>query len=241
MSGCCLLGTYTPERAPVGKQIVDRANLSRDQFGPIFEALGIAGGTDEDGILAGLGACRAATPEGAKRRRALEEAIELKNYEFNAHGVELNQRYRSTAVLDDGEPGETWDRDPELYHQPTTRPGAKLPHAWLVDAQGKRLSTLDLVGGGRFTVVTGLSGHCWETSAKSAGGELGIDLRVARIGSEGMRDAYGEWARLREIGEDGCLLVRPDGYIAWRRPTAPDNQADATAGLSRALALVLHR
>jgi 2,4-dichlorophenol 6-monooxygenase len=47
--------------------------------------------------------------------------------------------------------------------------------------------------------------------------ELGIGLALVRIGAPGVRDAHGEWARLREIAEDGCLLVRPDGYIAWRR------------------------
>jgi 2,4-dichlorophenol 6-monooxygenase len=250
-AGLGLLETYTAERAPVGKQIVDRANLSRDQFGPIFQALGIAGGSDEEGIEAGLAACRSETPEGAKRRRALDEAIALKNYEFNAHGVELNQRYASAAVVADGSPAETWSRDRELYYQPSTRPGAKLPHAWLTGEAGQRLSTLDLVGGGRFTVVTGICGLPWEAAAGSCEELLGIELRVVRVGTAGMRDAYGEWARVSGIGEDGCLLVRPDGYIAWRHTSAPpasdrvasDQVASdqATAELARVLTRVLAR
>src|SRR6266568_1212896 len=231
-AGPGLLDTYTAERAPVGRQIVDRANLSRDQFGPIFDALGVAGGADDEGIAAGLAACRAETAEGAKRRRALEEAIELKNYEFNAHGVELNQRYRSAAVLGDGAQADEWDRDPELHYRPTTRPGAKLPHAWLVDERGQRISTLDAVGHGRFTLVTGVSGGCWGDAARAVGLELGIEVPVVRVGAPGFRDAYGEWARLREIDEDGCLLVRPDGYIAWRQVSAP---GDAGESLGRAL------
>jgi 2,4-dichlorophenol 6-monooxygenase len=221
-AGPALLETYSAERAPVGKQIVDRANLSRDQFGPIFEALGIAGGGDDEGIVAGLAACRAQDAEGAKRRRALEEAIQLKHYEFNAHGVELNQRYASTAVLDDGTPAEEWPRDPELYHQASTRPGAKLPHAWLVGADGHRLSTLDLVGGGVFTLLTGLSGKDWDAAAQRCGETLDVPLRVVHIGTAEARDAYGEWGRLSGIEEDGCLLVRPDGYIAHRWPSTPD-------------------
>jgi 2,4-dichlorophenol 6-monooxygenase len=207
----------------VGKQIVDRANLSRDQFGPIFEALGISDVTDDEGIVAGLAACRAEDADGAKRRRALEEAIQLKHYEFNAHGVELNQRYASTAVLDDGTPAEQWPRDSELYHQASTRPGAKLPHAWLVGADGHRLSTLDLVGHGSFTLLTGLSGKDWDTAADRCRETLDVPLRVVHVGSAEARDAYGEWSRLSEIAEDGCLLVRPDGYIAHRWPSTPDS------------------
>ncbi|MET0135618.1 MAG: FAD-dependent monooxygenase, partial [Kibdelosporangium sp.] len=131
-AGPALLSTYSAERAPVGKQVVDRANLSRDQFGPIFAALGISGDTDSAGIADGLAACLAETADGATLRRALEEAIDLKNYEFNAHGVELNQRYSSAAVV--GAEPEQWVHDPELFHQPSVRPGAKLPHAWLVGA-----------------------------------------------------------------------------------------------------------
>ncbi|GAB2991426.1 FAD-dependent monooxygenase [Amycolatopsis acidiphila] len=231
-AGPGLLETYTAERAPVGKQIVDRANLSRDQFGPIFEALGIAGGSDDEGIVAGLAACRAEDAEGVKRRQALDEAIQLKNYEFNAHGVELNQRYVSSAVLDDGSPAEEWVRDPELFHQPSTRPGAKLPHAWLVNEHGGRMSTLDLVGKGRFTLVTGVAGGAWRQAADDAG------IGFVRIGSAGARDAYGDWGRLSGIDEDGCLLVRPDGYIAWRSPKLARGQADA---LAQAISRVLHR
>ncbi|MEV6446860.1 FAD-dependent monooxygenase [Amycolatopsis sp. NPDC051716] len=222
-----LLDSYTAERAPVGKQIVDRANLSRDQFGPIFAALGIAGDTDADGITAGLETCLAPTAAGARKRRELEQAIELKHYEFNAHGVELDQRYVSGAVLPDGVPAPVPDRDPELFHRPSTEPGAKLPHAWLVGPHGRRVSTLDLVGGGRWTVLTGLTGTPWRDAAAKAGAELGLDLRTVRIGDPGVRDAYGDWSRLSGIDEDGCLLIRPDGYVAYRHPTqsptpAPD-------------------
>jgi 2,4-dichlorophenol 6-monooxygenase len=232
-AGPALLDTYSQERAPIGRQVVDRANLSRDQFGPIFTALGISGGTDADGIEAGLAACLAEDAEGAKRRRELEAAIELKNYEFNAHGVELDQRYVSAAVIDPvpeiRPPGH------ELSHRPITRPGAKIPHAWLVGTDVRRVSTLDLVGHGKFTVVTGLAGTAWAAAAKLVGERLGMDVAVARIGGAAARDAYGDWSRIARIPEEGCLLVRPDGYIAWRR----DNQEDAEVELTTALRAIL--
>jgi 2,4-dichlorophenol 6-monooxygenase len=231
-----LLETYTQERAPIGKQIVDRANLSRDQFGPIFEALGITGDTDSDGITAGLAACLAETSDGAARRRALEEAIRLKNYEFNAHGVELNQRYVSTAIIPSSP--EQFARDAELFHQPSTTPGAKLPHAWLVDASGHRISTLDLVGHGQFTVLTGLAGTAWVSAASAVSATLRIDLPVARIGSADARDSYGDWHRITGFPEDGCLLIRPDGHIAWRQDTPDDAESALTDALRTVLSLV---
>lgn len=240
-AGPALLDTYTAERAPIGKQIVDRANLSRDQFGPIFEALGLDGYSGDDDIANGLAASRSETADGTKRRQALEEAVQLKNYEFNAHGVELNQRYVSSAVVQDAGPAEEWAGDPELIHRPTTRPGAKLPHAWLVDNDGHRLSTLDVVGKGIFTLVTGPSGGVWEAAAAACESALGVPLKCARIGGENSRDAYGEWRRVSEVAEDACLLVRPDGYIAWRSATTPQDESSANAELLGALRTVLQR
>jgi 2,4-dichlorophenol 6-monooxygenase len=240
-AGPALLDSYTAERAPIGRQIVERANLSRDQFGPIFEALGLGSGSDEESIAEGLTAMRAGTVEGAKRRRLLEEAVQLKNYEFNAHGVEMNQRYLSGAVIPDDGPAESWTQDPELVYQPTTRPGAKLPHAWLVDARGERISTLDTVGEGVFTVLTGLTGGVWETAASACRDALGVPLRIVRIGAEDARDAYGEWSRVCEIAEDGVLLLRPDGHVAWRRATASLTEASARDELLGALRHVLRR
>ena len=51
-------------------------------------------------------------------------------------------------------------------------------------------------------------------------------------------DIYYDWARVREIDEDGALLVRPDKFIGWRSmslPVAPDQalRAALTALLSR--------
>ncbi|ELS51047.1 FAD-dependent oxidoreductase [Streptomyces viridochromogenes] len=233
-----LLDTYSDERAPLAKQIVERANLSRDQFLPLFEALGVVGG-DEEGISKALHAARQPDADGAKKRRAIREAIELKHYEFNAHGVEHNQRYASAAVIPDGTV-ETISRDDELFGRPTSRPGAKLPHAWLVDDKGGRISTLDLVGRGRFSIVTGLAGAPWADAAETLAQELGLDLRAVVMDRDA-HDAYGEWSRRAEIEEEGVLLVRPDGYVAWRRPGGAADTTEATRLLREALTVVLCR
>jgi 2,4-dichlorophenol 6-monooxygenase len=241
-AGPALLETYSAERAPVGEQVVTRANRSTGEFVPFFEALGLGDGLLAGDAAAGVRRGRLPTAEGARRRRELAEAVQLKHYEFSAHGVEMNQRYVSSAVVPDEGPAEEWHRDRDLYAQPSTRPGAKLPHAWLVDTGGHRLSTLDLAGGGGFTVVTGLAGQLWAEAARVCAAEFGIPLKVVRIDEDGARDVYGSWQRVADgLDELGCLLVRPDCVIAWRRSTPVDDAAEAIAGLREALGAVLHR
>jgi len=136
-----------------------------------------------------------------------------------------------------------WARDPELYHQPSTRPGAAVPHVWLVDDRERRISSRDLVGMGAFTLLTGLSGGAWLSAVDRCRDELDLPLRTVVVGGPDARDAYGDWARLvgADLAEDGCLLIRPDGYIAWRCSTATGDTAAAYGELRAALMTVLSR
>ncbi|MFE5812338.1 FAD-dependent oxidoreductase [Streptomyces sp. NPDC056479] len=229
-----LLDTYTVERAPVGRQIVTRANKSIAETAPIFEALdGLSPQTPEQ-LWANIAARKDATEAAAKQRTALREAIAFKVYEFNAHGVDLNQRYASEAVVPDGTPDPGFTRDPELHHRPSSRPGAKLPHAWLTSGT-RTLSTLDTVGRGRFTVLTGIGGEAWLRAAEVQ--PLDIATVVVGPGQE-YEDPYGDWAGLSEISDAGVLLVRPDGYVAFRHAGAASGQ-DAGTLLTDALRRVL--
>lgn len=227
-----LLDTYTAERAPVGKQVVTRANRSIGETAPIFEALdGLSPQTPEQ-LWANIAARKDAGEAAEKQRARLREAIAFKVYEFNAHGVDLNQRYVSDAVVPDGSGEETFARDPELHHQPTSRPGARVPHAWLTSGT-RTLSTLDTVGKGRFTLLTGIGGEGWIRAAKAQD----VEIATVVIGpGQRYEDPYGDWARLSEISDAGALLVRPDGFVAFRHATAAP---DAEALLSDALRRIL--
>lgn len=230
-----LLQTYTEERAPVGAQIVARANQSRRDYAPLNQCFRDPSATDP--VAAGLAKLAEPGAEGIARRTALADALQLKNYEFNAQGVELNQRCTSSAVLPDPEAAEeTWERDPQLYLQATTRPGAKIPHAWLVGTDGRRTSTLDVVGKGQFSLVTGVAGTAWVQAAQAWNRPY---LRTVVIGEPGAQDAYYSWHRKREIDEGGALLVRPDGVIAWRQHRGAANTEQAQSILQAALAALL--
>jgi 2,4-dichlorophenol 6-monooxygenase len=237
-AGPGLLDTYSAERAPVARQVVLRANRSSREFAGLFEALGVLGARDEAEMVAQIEERTANTPAGAAKRAALERAMELKHYEFNAHGVELGQFYTSTAVVSDGSERPAPTRDPELHFQPSTVPGSPLPHVWVGSAE-KTLSTLDLAPGSRFTLLTGIAGSAWAEAAPQVAAALGVELGAVVIGpGREVTDLYFDWARIREVGEDGVVLVRPDRIIAWRSAHAVD---DPAAALTRVLSAVLSR
>ena len=231
-----LLASYDSERSPVAKQIVTRANQSIGEFGPIFDALGLLSTKDPEQMKANMAKLKDDNAEAAAQREKLRQAIAFKSYEFNCHGVELNQRYQSGAIIADGTAEPEWKRDRELYHQASTRPGAHLPHVWL-DRDGEKVSTLDLCGKGAFAVLTGIGGEAWVEAARALSAEFGIAMRTSIIGpGRDVLDLYGEWPGVRETGESGCLLVRPDMFIGFRAMAV---SADAGTVLRNALLAIL--
>jgi 2,4-dichlorophenol 6-monooxygenase len=136
-AGPGLLDSYSLERAPVGEQVVARANQSRLDYAPLNACFRDPNAAQP--VRAGLASLADPGPEGVARRERLAEALRLKHDEFNALGTESNHRYVSGAVIaDDAMPEEVWKHDRQLHAQATTRPGAKLPHAWLVGSDGQR-------------------------------------------------------------------------------------------------------
>lgn len=209
-----LLDTYNTERQPVGRQIVDRANKSVGDMLEWFNTIGITPEMTDEEADANLAAVFG--PDGEETRAKLLESLRLTNEQFNAHGIELGQRYKSHAVISDGSAPPTPERDPVLHYEPSTYPGSPVPHAWL--AQGAEdVSTLDLCNYGRFTLITGAGGQAWIDAAQQVSKELGVDVSAVQVslGLE-INDVYQDWATRREIADGGCVLVRPDRIVAWR-------------------------
>ena len=237
-AGASLLDTYSVERAPVARQIVLRANKSSREFVQLFDALGVTEAKTEAEMIERIEERKANTPRGAATRAALVEAMELKNYEFNAHGVELGQFYESAAIAGDGSKRPASTRDPELYYQPSTVPGSRLPHAWVGD-HTRKLSSLDLAPMTRFTLITGIAGDAWVSATEKVARDLGVPLEAVVIGpGREITDIYFDWARLREVAEDGAILVRPDKHIGWRSMDMPE---DPERALHAAMSSLLGR
>jgi 2,4-dichlorophenol 6-monooxygenase len=173
--------------------------------------------------VAAFEALFADSPMGETRRARAAEVTETQRTEFQAHDLEIGFRYDAGALVPDGT--EPPPRDPMgSIHHPTTRPGHRLPHAWL-DRDGVRISTLDLAGpAGGYVLLAGPDGEAWCTAAEQIAEKLEVALTTVRVGSAGdCTDPTGRWAEVRQIGDDGAILVRPDNHVAWRSSGAADD------------------
>ncbi len=110
--------------------------------------------------------------------------------------------------------------------------GTRAPHAW-IRRDGRRISTLDLFDG-RLTLLTGRRGGPWRRGA-AAIAAAGPPITVLSVGCE-LQDDDGTFADRYALGDTGAVLVRPDGYVAWR-----SSATDAAADLRRGVDLVLGR
>ncbi|GAA1704471.1 FAD-dependent monooxygenase [Microbacterium sediminicola] len=233
-----LLNTYTNERQPVGKNVVDRALAGWHQNPDVVRALGVDPKASPAERQAQFDVLFEDSDAGEQRRATFEAAKQDKRFSYHAHGTEMNQVYSSTAVAPDGSPTAQVTLDPLLHYSPSSRPGARVPHCW-VERSGHRISTLDLCGPEQFTLLTRARGARWVEAARAVAAERGIPLAVHRIGPGGdVADLYGDWSRVSEIGEQGAILVRPDQHVAWRHADVADDPAAALReALTRCLAL----
>ena len=238
-AGAELLDTYSIERSPIAKQIVTRANQSIAEFGPIFEALGLTDTQDPVKMKKNMDERKQNSPKAEKQRQALREAIAFKKYEFDAHGVEMNHRYKSNSVLTEGDKEPEFKKDKELFYQPTTYPGARIPHAWVYDKTGVKHSILDLCGKGNFSIFTGIGGEEWMKATKNIETQLGVKIQCNIIGpDQNFEDHAGEWSSIREISDSGLILVRPDQHICWR---SKDMISNSSEKLMDVMKKILHK
>ena len=101
----------------------------------------------------------------------------------------------------------------------------------------EKLSSLDLCGKGRFTLITSIGGDAWIDAAKAVSKTTGVDISAVKVGPGcDYEDHYGDWARVREVDDTGCVLVRPDQHVAWRAKKRP---ADASAELAKVFSQIL--
>jgi hypothetical protein len=85
-------------------------------------------------------------------------------------------------------------------------------------------------------LLTAPEGQAWRSVAADVSRALRIPIDGYTIGGAGLQ-AGGRFARVYGLEDDGAVLVRPDGHVAWRSARGP-----ATGGaLGAALAQILGR
>jgi hypothetical protein len=194
--GPALLDSYEIERRQVGERNVGASRYAslgrrkwRAQYRPDIRDRTIAG---------------------AAARANLVRVAEVEQRKSNEMiGAELGYRYVDSPIVCDV-PGGPEHRFRE--YEPTTWPGARLPHAWLAD--GAPLQ--DRIPFEGFTLLRlGLTGA--DTSGlEKAMRATGAPFTVLDIPDDAPREVYGY----------DLLLLRPDLHVVWRGNRAPEDAAE---------------
>ncbi len=235
-----LLESYEPERRASLERNAQRSlENAINHFMMIGPAVGVSHEHTEEQNLANLRRLWSGKPQDAEHRAAALRAIRAQSMEFNEHNVEYGYCYESTAIVPDGTPAAISPDEIRIY-QPSTRPGAPLPHAWIDDADGNRRPIKDLVRPGRFLLIAGEDGRAWCEAAAQLAAEANVPIDALRIGhlDGDLYDPRCLWIRYRQISSEGAILVRPDRFVAWRHFTAAENPR---ALLADALSQILAR
>lgn len=212
IAGLQLVQTYETERRPVARWVADQSFHNSKQ-------------------VATLGAISRGEAAGDALSR--EEAIAATRRYGNHLGMELGTVYTSTAIVDDGTlPPEVADTYSDYV--PVGRPGHRAPHVW-VGLRGEKLSTIDLIGP-EFSVLTGPQGEAWRRITTETSAEFGLKTPCYVVGSTELVDVENKFLERYGVSEDGAVLVRPDGFVAFRCRTLNSGVA---AELRRAFGQVL--
>jgi 2-polyprenyl-6-methoxyphenol hydroxylase-like FAD-dependent oxidoreductase len=155
---------------------------------------------------------RESSPAGAESRKNLSAVADVEQRKSNEMiGAELGYRYVDSPVICNvpGGPEHVF-RD----YQPTTWPGARLPHVWLDDGAPMQ----DRIPDGYAILKLG------STKADAGGLERAIRARgapvtVLEIPDRTVRDIYGY----------DLILLRPDLHVVWRGNAAPEDAGAVAA------------
>lgn len=165
-------------------------------------------------------------------RNARQSKVLPRQQFLNEQGLIFGASYQSTAVVPDGTPPVAVD-DPITDYVPSARPGSRAPHVRLL-RDNKPISTIDLFGP-HFVLLAGCNGDAWQNAAAGIG-TSGPPLVAYIVGENGeISDPDGNWHDVYGVDTDGAVLVRPDGYVAWRSRNGVSNPESALRAVIESL------
>jgi len=158
-------------------------------------------------------------------------------YVYDSRGIIKERGNRARVEREGGSGGGNAAAPPnENPRDSKGRPGTRAPHLW-IERDGRQISTLDLFDQ-NFTLLAGREAEGWCHSARSAATRLGIGIDIHRIGADNLSDPTATFLEAYGISSTGAVLVRPDGFVAWRAKTG---EAASAGEISDALSSVLCR
>ena len=192
-------------------------------------------------MKANMEARNESSPRPRKQREKLRKAIAFKIYEFDCHGVEMNQRYVSERHR-----RRTVRRNRRGARHGTLLSGDDLAGRTTAACLGVRSrrgrnSTLDLTGQGDFTVLTGIGGEAWVRPPQASRRDWASKsprMSLARDGE--LTDHVGDWAgRQRDRGKrlsagaarSSCRVSRRSGDGQRRGAAVGGNEANSFEGV----------
>ncbi len=133
----------------------------------------------------------------------------------NDLNIECGYVYDSAAVVPENAGHSAGHINPR---ESKAMPGTRAPHFYL-EKDAERISTLDIFGR-CLVLLTGSQGKTWSECASAAARQSRIDLDIYSVGGASLKDPSGEFEAAYGISSTGAVLVRPDGFVAWRAKTA---------------------
>jgi 2-polyprenyl-6-methoxyphenol hydroxylase-like FAD-dependent oxidoreductase len=168
-----LLDTYEPERRPIAQRNAQASLENAFKMIEVFEALGKP---DQEG---------------------LQQAINNQQTHFDMFGLQMGYRYEIEGTTT---PLAPLSDDIIRNYTPSSEPGSRLPHGWLI-RDGKTISSLDLIDLTQATVIVGPSAH--------------VSYNCLQVGRD-FEDPHAWWSNVLGLSDDACLTVRPDQHVASR-------------------------
>jgi putative polyketide hydroxylase len=143
--------------------------------------------------------------------------------------VIFGYRYRAGALVN-----KTEDAAGQVFenpHEPSGLPGSRAAHMVVVERGGELVSTIDLFSG-QWVLLAGPKGGAWTAAGRSDLARV-FALHCYRVGPDAdLREADNHWETAYGVSAEGAVLIRPDGFIAWR---ARDSKVDPVTALREAL------
>ena len=134
-----LLGSYEAERRGVALVNSEQSLANHLKMDAVVDALGVPVGVDAEQARSHIRGLPQDPARIARVQRAIDEQVE----HFDTLGLDLGHGYETGALVPDGSPAPA-PKSLVSDYVPTTRPGARLPHAWVHNGE-KLISTLDLI------------------------------------------------------------------------------------------------